>query len=288
MRSDRGEDALARTHALLMERYDAMPVLERVILRQEWTVVLGSDPRCNSMAINFTGKHAVTEYEPLESHTAMCSDMLGMPLCDVAKRCLPALSPFLRSLGVAALGAMSQPFLNKESLTGGGYRFVPSFRALIRPDDVVAVVGYGELVDGMRGSCAQLHVTEMRPPDHFYAISVGSEGTARIPPDVHVHPAEENREVLGSADVVLITASTLVNRTFDEVLRYASSARLVGMYGPTGSLLPDAFMEAGIDAMRLFEIDDSATFRKDAHAPGALERRLKQAQRSHCIVRERP
>ena len=130
-------------------------------------------------------------------------------------------------------------------------------------------------------------MTEMRPADHFYSLSFASgRAPRRIPDDVSVHAAERNEEVLGRADVVLITASTLVNDTFGEVLDYASSARIVGLYGPSGSIIPDEVMDAGINAMRVFDICDHERFCIDANQPGALERALKSHQKSLCILRD--
>jgi uncharacterized protein (DUF4213/DUF364 family) len=43
------------------------------------------------------------------------------------------------------------------------------------------------------------------------------------------------------AYVVIMTASTLVNSTFGELMDYTGNARLVGLYSLGGSLIPDDF-----------------------------------------------
>ncbi len=281
---------LGRTLSLLKGKYEdggiPIPSLTQIILRPEWTVLFGDDMRSAGMVINFTGRHAIHGAEPLESHATACKGFLGRPLDTIVESCLQRASLFDRSIAVGALGALSQSFLSEAALRSGGYGLVPGLPALIRRDDVVAVVGYGAFVDTLRGRCRELHVTEMRPADHFYSLSFAlGAPPGRIPGDVSVHAAESNEEVLGKADVVLITASTLVNDTLGEVLGYASSARTIGLYGPSGSIVPDAFMDAGIGAMRVFEICDYERFRTNANQPGALEQPLKSHQKSHCIVR---
>ena len=126
---------------------------------------------------------------------------------------------------------------------------------IIGKDDVVAVVGYGGMVPRMAGRCRELHVTDIRPRESFQTTVVG-QTISYEPHDIYVHGADENERVLSRADVVLITASTLVNETFGEVVGYCRNCRAVGLYGPSGMLLPETLFREGIDFVQSVRISD--------------------------------
>ena len=66
---------------------------------------------------------------------------------------------------------------------------------------------------------------------------------ATLKPDElpHFRPAEQAASVLPSADVVLITGTTLVNDTLEHLLTLCRSSARVVLVGPTVGLLPDPF-----------------------------------------------
>ena len=63
---------------------------------------------------------------------------------------------------------------------------------------------------------------------------------------------------------MIITASTLVNGTFEDIVECTEKARLVGLYGPDASIIPDVFFERGIDFITSFRIADPTRF-SDRH-----------------------
>jgi uncharacterized protein len=62
-------------------------------------------------------------------------------------------------------------------------------------------------------------------------------------------PAEEASAVVPQADVVLITGSTLVNATLEDLLAFARPGARVAIIGPTVGMLPDAFLARGADGL---------------------------------------
>jgi uncharacterized protein (DUF4213/DUF364 family) len=62
-------------------------------------------------------------------------------------------------------------------------------------------------------------------------------------------PAEEAGDVVPSADVLLITGSTLVNATLEDLLALARPDARVTIVGPTVGMLPDAFLARGADVL---------------------------------------
>ena len=78
---------------------------------------------------------------------------------------------------------------------------------------------------------------------------------------------DQEREKLPACSVVILSATSLLNGTFDDVLSMASGAREICVIGPSAPLLPDIFRERGVtllsgrrftDADRLLRIVSEA------------------------------
>jgi uncharacterized protein len=72
-------------------------------------------------------------------------------------------------------------------------------------------------------------------------------------------PAEMAREVVPQADVLLVTGTTLLNDTLEDLLSWARPEARVTVVGPTVGLLPDAFLVRGADylgGVRITQPDD--------------------------------
>ncbi len=66
---------------------------------------------------------------------------------------------------------------------------------------------------------------------------------------VHFRPAKDAGLVVPSADVVLITGTTLLNDTLEHLLALCRPEARVVMVGPTVGLYPDAFLRRGVDVL---------------------------------------
>ena len=62
----------------------------------------------------------------------------------------------------------------------------------------------------------------------------------------HFIPAEQSRQTIAAADVLIITGVTLVNHTLESILAAARSDAEIAVIGPTASLLPDALFARGV------------------------------------------
>ncbi|MFZ3132823.1 MAG: DUF364 domain-containing protein, partial [Desulfosporosinus sp.] len=56
-------------------------------------------------------------------------------------------------------------------------------------------------------------------------------------------------EIIPKADVLVITGTTLINDTLDDLLQLAKPEAHIVVVGPTASLLPDAFFKRGVDLL---------------------------------------
>src|SRR6516162_7107254 len=73
-------------------------------------------------------------------------------------------------------------------------------------------------------------------------------------------PAEQAAEILPNADVALITGSTLVNNTLEDLLALIRPEARVTVVGPTVGMLPDAFLARGADVLGCVRITDPDAF----------------------------
>lgn len=65
----------------------------------------------------------------------------------------------------------------------------------------------------------------------------------------HFRPAKDARLVVPSADVVLITGTSLLNDTLENLLALCRTDARVVVVGPTVGLYPDAFLRRGVDVL---------------------------------------
>jgi uncharacterized protein len=73
-------------------------------------------------------------------------------------------------------------------------------------------------------------------------------------------PAKQAADVIPHADVVLITGSTLVNATLEDLLALARPDARITIVGPTVGMLPDAFLTRGGDVLGWVQITEPDTF----------------------------
>jgi uncharacterized protein (DUF4213/DUF364 family) len=116
---------------------------------------------------------------------------------------------------------------------------------LIKPEDRVAMVGYfGPLVPKILKITDKLTVLEKREIED---------------PKTMTLPSEKAGEVLPISDVIILSASTLANRTFDELISFRGAAREVVLLGPSAPLYPAPFFERSITTIMGTRIIDPLT-----------------------------
>ncbi len=152
-------------------------------------------------------------------------------------------NPFETAIGIAAANALFHMLRNlkPENFPASDIDILD----LIKPEDRVAMVGYfGPLVPKILKITDKLTVLEKRE------IRLAEARTL---------PSERAEEVLPVSDVIILSASTLANRTFDELLTLRGGAREVIMLGPSAPLYPEPFFKRGITAVMGTRILDPLT-----------------------------
>ncbi|MDD1692279.1 MAG: hypothetical protein LUQ05_03720 [Methanoregula sp.] len=290
------KNILELTLERLQKLYEDSPVrpgrLSRLAIKPHWNIVLGSNNECG-LANNFLGIQAT--YADRAENTRFLN-LIGKPLMELADWGIHAKDLQERSIGIAALSALSQRFLESLSIRNRGFlarcwiptdklvQQYPTISRLVTKNDIVVVVGYGNEVRNLRGRCRELHVTDMRLKDTFGTMII-DKGIVYGPKDIVVHSEKEREMVLGIADVVIISASTLVDNTFDEIVKFSTKAHLIGIYGPGGSLIPDVFFDRGIDFITSFRIADSVRFSEDMINDNDMEFAVRTSQKQYMFMR---
>ena len=99
----------------------------------------------------------------------------------------------------------------------------------LKPDEKVAMVGlFAPLIDRIRVTGAKLTVIE-KNPERLGLLSPG-----------------EKRCALQECDVAIITATTLLNNTFEETVDCLGAPRLVALIGPSTPLVPEIFHDTPV------------------------------------------
>ncbi|WP_440946132.1 Rossmann-like domain-containing protein [Methanosarcina sp. T3] len=142
-------------------------------------------------------------------------------------------NPLEAAVGIATANALSHMLRDLEP--EHFQRSYLDILDLIKPGDRVAMVGYfGPLVPRILKITEKLTVLEKREIET---------------PKTRTLPSDKAREILPASDVIILSASTLANRTFDELLSLRGAAREVVLLGPSAPLYPEPFFKQGITAV---------------------------------------
>jgi len=118
---------------------------------------------------------------------------------------------------------------------------------LINPEDKIGMVGYfAPLVPKILEITGKLTILEKRVVEAEAA-------------EIKILPSKRAAEVLPDSDIIIISASTLANQTFDELLALRGKAREIILLGPSTPLYPKPFFEQGVTAVMGTKIFDPFT-----------------------------
>lgn len=156
-----------------------------------------------------------------------------------------------RAVGIAAINALAEycwrrrPHPETDLLAG-----LDAFDATeIRPGDQVVVIG--AFVPFLK---------ELKRRRQSFLVL--EQDSATLKPDElpFFRPADQAPEIVPQADVLLITGSTLVNATLEDLLALARPEARVTIVGPTVGMLPDAFLARGADVLGCVRITEPDAF----------------------------
>ena len=148
---------------------------------------------------------------------------VGSAASETLKYLVNAKDTLRRAIGMATANALVLPESGKTE-----DREATTYLNL-QPGEKVAMVGlFAPLVERIRSTGAILTVVE-KNPERLEVLS-----------------AEEKQKALKDCDVAIITATTLLNNTFEETIGLLGRPRSVVLMGPSTPLVPDIFHDTPV------------------------------------------
>ncbi|MFH0731018.1 MAG: DUF364 domain-containing protein [Pseudomonadota bacterium] len=160
----------------------------------------------------------------------------GMPVEEVLKA-LTSTEPIKTAVAIATLNALSNT-LWQSGMTGPYTitNHMDAQDAVHMPiEKTVAVVGaFVPTLQALKRRGGTWWVIEQEPK------------TLKEDEIPHYVPAEGSEEIIGKADVLIITGVTLINHTLDGILSAAKPNAEIAVMGPTASSLPEPLFKRGV------------------------------------------
>jgi uncharacterized protein (DUF4213/DUF364 family) len=164
-----------------------------------------------------------------------------------------ALSPNLlaRAVGIATLNALAELLWQRRPHPGVELRVnVDGYdAAAIQPEEQVVLVG--AFIPFLRA------LKQKRQPYTVLELSTAMLKPEELP---HYRPATDAADVIPGGDVVLLTGSTLLTNTLDDLLRMCRPEARVVVVGPTVGLLPEPLLRRGVDVIGGIRVTAPETF----------------------------
>jgi uncharacterized protein (DUF4213/DUF364 family) len=173
------------------------------------------------------------------------------------------------AVGVATINALSQAAfeVKPEKYVFSDIEVLD----LIQPKDKVVTVGYfGPLVHKILRKTQDLHVLEKR--------NIKDKR-------VHMISQHDAPTVLPSSNVLLISGSTIVNKTVDQILKLRGNAREVVLLGPTASMVPQPLFKKGVTAVMGVKIIDTKKMLRVVSESGGTQQLLSTCAKKTAFVR---
>ena len=158
--------------------------------------------------------------------------MIGMDAWEAAQWALNGAEDLQRSLGVAVLNAASPYFFDPA------YQCYEDFYDSITDRDVMGVIGHmPPLVKEYSGKVKR-YISFDRAIDMQGSV----EGA-------QVYPMEREAELLPQCDIVVVTGTTMINHTTEDILSMCTGARDIMLSGFSLPYYPEAYRGSGITAL---------------------------------------
>lgn len=262
------------------------PLLKQVVFLKKWNFVCAESGEIG-VAFNFTGEHAVYGSEINFDYFIELQVHLGRDLFEFIEYLLNSSEIQMRSVCLATLNLLSQAISSNQELVARGISLVTTHDfSFINSEDVVTVVGYGGVIDKLYGNCKELNVLDMRPKSSLQTLIIG-EDIEYGPQGITFYSTTESQEVLNRSDIVMLSGCTLVNGTCKELVAQATKARVKGVFGPSGQIVPEFLFKLGINYISSNRFIKSIKFYRQFTNPVyQLKNKLHQQLESYVVKSE--
>lgn len=177
--------------------------------------------------------------------------LAGQPVTEYIHR-LEQGGPLQKALGIAVLNSLSATCWRKAPPTAYHLKKgVDPVEDRSIPDDAVVVI-VGALVPYIR----MLKRRMLTPGSAPFYILEKDPRTLKADEMPYFCPPEKAAGCIASADLLIITGTTLINNTLEGILGQMRGGAEAILVGPTASMLPEAFFRRGISAIGGITVTD--------------------------------
>jgi uncharacterized protein len=165
----------------------------------------------------------------------VAGNLAGSPAANMLKYLADGKNPLEIAIGLACANALIKPPADAVD-----DREATTYLDLQKGEKVAMVGLFSPLVDRIKATGAELTVIE--------------KNSARI----EILGDAEKKDALKSCDVAIITATTLLNNTFEETINLLGAPRAVAIMGPSTPLVPEIFLDTPVTHLGGAVVVDSA------------------------------
>jgi uncharacterized protein (DUF4213/DUF364 family) len=203
-------------------------------------------------------------------------ELEGTPISEIIKYSLDP-NVVKSAIGVASLNAVSQLIL--ESTNGKEYEMIrdrDGFNLLsIQPHETVSLIGaFGPYIRRLKMMGNPFFIIEKNPR------------TLRLDEMKHFKPESEMRDALEKSGVAILTGTSIVNHTIDQILSLLRNGIRTAIIGPTASMIPDAYFKRGVHVMAGIEIQKPDTMIKILKQGGSGYHLMKECGEKIAFVKK--
>lgn len=190
------------------------------------------------IAVELDNGNVGVSYVLRESLPAGCSvfpyvqDIIGKPAKEVAEWVLSGQEDAKRGIGMAVITAASRS-QNLQDVEDPGL----SFGVNVYPRDKVGMIGYiHPIAMEFKRKAKDVIIFDMG-----LSLRGGNKG--------EVYSMEDQPRLLPTCDIVILSGTTMINNTIDELLSMCPNAREIIMLGSSTPMFPEAFRDTKITVL---------------------------------------
>jgi uncharacterized protein (DUF4213/DUF364 family) len=158
-------------------------------------------------------------------------ELIGKSALEIAQWAVTGTDDAKRGIAMAVLTAASESQDLKD--VDGGDKF---FGIEVKPEDCAGIVGFiAPIVKELQQITKEVLVFDQ-----------GMWLRGNYKNDVSIHPTEEQSQLLPNCNIVVLTGTTIINHTIDDLLFMCKNAREVIIVGPSTPMYPQAFKDTNV------------------------------------------
>lgn len=261
------------------------PKVERLIHMNKWNIVFTDNDQIG-MAFNFTGEHNIYNEDINLKRIKTLNKFVDKDIRLLIEDLLNNPDIQSRSFLVASLNALSQSIMDDKYMVNKDFKLLENREFdFLNKEDTVTLVGYGGVVDKIRGKCKKFNVVDKRI-DTLLKPLIIEKDIRYEPKDINFYKDIDEDNILDSTDILIITGSTLVNGTYQDIIKKAKHARIIGIFGPSGQILPEVLFNQGFNYITSNKIINTDKYLMDILNPMNSNIKFSDYSKSYSIIKQ--